>query len=115
MKQLHWLAVAPLLLSACEGDPVRPENRAPEVVSITAGVQVAYAHNRCPITCVATDADGDRLTFEWVVGSGYFTGTGSDIVYTPTSCCLGGNPVLVTVRDGRGGETRAALFLPVTP
>jgi hypothetical protein len=48
-----------------------------------------------------------------VVGSGTVEGSGRDVVYTPTSCCVGGNPVFVIVRDGRGGETRAELFIPV--
>ena len=108
---LSIIAVASV--TACDGDPVRPENKAPVVSSMTIGLEQVYLGDACPVICNATDPDGDRLTFEWVAGSGYVAGSGDDAVYTPTTCCLGGNPVFVTVRDGRGGETRAELFIRV--
>lgn len=114
MKHLIAIGiVAALALPACNADPVRPENKPPVVSSVTIAFDEVYLGDVCPVTCTAIDPDGDRLTFEWAVGSGYASGAGEQIVYTPTSCCLGGNPVIVTVRDGRGGETRAELFIRV--
>lgn len=109
------LAVAVLGLAACGVDPVSPENEAPVVTSVIAGPQAIYLGDACTVTCVATDADGDPLTFEWAGSQGRVDGQGSEVSYTPTSCCLGGNPVIVIVRDGRGGETRAETFVAVTP
>jgi hypothetical protein len=100
-------------LGGCSPDLVSPENQPPVVETLSVGLDVVYLGDACPVTCLASDADGDRLTFEWVAGSGRVSGTGRGVVYTPTSCCLGGNPVIVVVRDGRGGETRAELFIPV--
>jgi hypothetical protein len=104
-----------LTLAACGVDPVSPENEAPVVTSVIAGPQAIYLGDACTVTCTATDADGDPLTFEWAGAQGRVDGQGSEVSYTPTSCCLGGNPVIVIVRDGRGGETRAETFVAVTP
>lgn len=107
--------VAMLGFSACGVTPVSPENEAPVVTSVVAGPQAIYLGDVCTITCVATDPDGDPLTFEWAGSQGHVDGNGREVSYTPTSCCLGGNPVIVIVRDGRGGETRAETFVAVTP
>lgn len=110
------VVVAVVFLAGCEGSPLRPDNQAPVVSSLAVGVNdQVFLGDVCPVICSATDPDGDRLTFEWIAGSGYVQGSGSEATYTPTSCCLGGNPVYVIVRDGRGGETRAELFIPVRP
>jgi hypothetical protein len=113
MRHTLPIVASLLVLAGCSNDLVSPENQAPEVTSITVGLNEVYRFDACPVVCAATDPDGDRVTYEWVVGSGTVEGSGRDVVYTPTSCCVGGNPVFVIVRDGRGGETRAELFIPV--
>jgi hypothetical protein len=110
---LSLAAVAAII--GCNADPVRPDNKAPVVNAISVGLDDVYLGDMVPIEVDASDPDGDPVTFRWVVGSGYATGSGRGIIYTPTVCCLGGNPVIVTVRDSRGAETRAELFIKVTP
>ena len=110
------VVISVAFLAGCEGSPLRPDNKAPVVGSLAVGINdQVYLGDVCPVICTATDPDGDRLTFEWAAGSGYVQGSGNEATYTPTSCCLGGNPVYVIVRDSRGGETRAELFIPVRP
>ncbi len=107
------LGILAVGLTGCEADLVSPENKAPVVESISIGLTDVFTGDACPVICVASDPDGDRLTYEWRVISGSATGRGSEIIYTPVACCLGGNPVVVTVRDGRGGETEAEIAIPV--
>jgi hypothetical protein len=113
MKHTLVLISSLFALAGCSADPVSPENKAPVVSTVTVGLDTVYLGDACPVTCVASDPDGNRLTYQWIAGSGRVSGSGRDVVYTPTSCCLGGNLVVVVVRDGRGGETRAELFIPV--
>ena len=115
MKNSLMFAASLLVLAGCSADLVQPKNDPPVVASLSVGPETVFLGASCPVACVASDPDGDRLTYSWVAGSGRILGSGSDAVYTPTSCCLGGNPVIVVVRDGRGGETRAELFIPVHP
>jgi hypothetical protein len=109
---IAWIASA-FVLAGCSADLVSPENKPPVVEKLAVGLDPVYLGDACPVTCVASDPDGDRLSFEWAASFGSVSGSGEDVVYTPVSCCLGGNPVIVVVRDGRGGMTRAELFIPV--
>ncbi len=113
MRNTLVLVAGLLALAGCSANPVAPANDPPVVTSIAVGLDTVWLGQDCPLTAVATDPDGDRLSFQWVVGSGRVIQRGSDAVYTATSCCLGGNPVSVIVRDGRGGETRFDTFVHV--
>ncbi|MFH0938004.1 MAG: M6 family metalloprotease domain-containing protein [Planctomycetota bacterium] len=64
------------------------------------------------VTCaaVATDADGDTLTYNWTFGDST-TGVGSSVTHAYTAA--GTYTVTVTVNDGRGGTTSDSVQVTV--
>ncbi len=65
------------------------------------------------IECVASDPDGDELTFEWSADAGAISGEGAVITWTaPTGA--GERNVSLTVSDGEGGfVTESIVFVAV--
>jgi hypothetical protein len=56
------------------------------------------------VTVVATDPDGQPLTYRWRASTGDIIGEGSTVRYTASFCCVGPNLINVTVRDNAGGR-----------
>lgn len=68
------------------------------------------------VSVVANDIDGDALQYQWSVGSGFVTGTGSTVVFTPPAVSIGTYvPITVNILDGRGGTATNLTYVHVTP
>ncbi len=78
---------------------------APVITDLTVAARVAPAIT-VPITCTATDPDGDALSYTWTVSSGSFTGTAATIQWTAPAT-EGIATVTCEVTDGVLGDTRA--------
>lgn len=102
-----------LILAGCGVDPVLPDNQPPVLVSLVAQPEVVPVGGVCTVTVKATDPDGDDLTYEWTAMPGYLMGGGSEVSLRAESCCFGGNTVFLTIKDGRGGETRSEITVGV--
>jgi hypothetical protein len=95
------LLILPILSVGCGKDNPVKHNHAPEIADvimspssgITKGMVVTF-------TCIATDADGDQLTYIWLASSGSFeSNTGVSVKWTaPDSTAL--VDVQVLVNDG---------------
>jgi len=114
MSQLHsWsklaifsITVVLLLSSAC----TPPANQPPVINSITAPQKVNPS-TECQISCEATDADGDTLSYIWSADNGTIEGEGNSITWVAPD--TGGDYTIgVTISDGKGGE--AADFVTIT-
>lgn len=101
------------VIAGCGADSVSPENQPPTLVSLVADPVAAPVGAVCTIKARATDPNGDELTYEWTAAPGYVTGEGREVSLTVGSCCVGGNVVFVTVKDGRGGETQGTVVVGV--
>lgn len=108
MKPTIWrqwwlvgLLVTALLLAGC--CPVG--NSAPQITSLSADPATVDPGADTAITCVATDADGDTLTYSWSYSGpavGSIAGTGGTVDWTVPDA-EGTYTVSVTVSDGKGG------------
>ncbi len=74
-------------------------NTRPVVSDITVSPSSPQTGQTVTLTAVATDADGDTLTYEWYIQNVKQSGTGASITWTPSSA--GTYTVEVRVSDGK--------------
>jgi hypothetical protein len=86
-----------------ESGTVSVVNTPPSIASLTPSATSLEPGESCTITCNASDADGDTLSYTWSASDGAITGAGSSVTWT-VPLTEGGYIISVTVSDGRGGE-----------
>jgi len=104
------LVIALLLAGCC---PIA--NNAPQITSLSADPATVDPEADTTITCVATDADGDTLTYAWSYSGpavGGISGTGSTVEWTVPET-EGTYTVSVTVSDGKGGTDEGSCAVTV--
>lgn len=95
--------------------PPPPPNQPPTIISLTAEQDVPPLSESL-ITCKATDADGDILSYRWSADGGTIKGEGSSITWVAPNA-PGDYTVKVAVTDGKGGEATksTAINIPAKP
>ncbi|MCK5706267.1 MAG: tandem-95 repeat protein [Candidatus Aureabacteria bacterium] len=91
-----------------------PTNWDPVIDSITATPSSVFEQENTTVTCNASDADGDTLSYYWHPSPAIITGSGSTVVVTMPE--VAGDTVIeivVTVSDGNGGSTWNLINIPV--
>lgn len=93
--------------------PVTKSNNNPVISSIDANPTTISTGAVTTVTCTASDADNDALTYTWSAGSGTISGTGSFITWTaPASSST--YTINLTVSDGHGGSVQSSKTIVVT-
>lgn len=100
------LVVAILLIGGCT-----PANQPPVISILTASEEWVNPSGRCQITCVASDSDGDELSYTWSA-PGDISGKGSVVTWNAPAV-PGVYTITVKVTDGRGGEATTQLTIGV--
>jgi hypothetical protein len=102
-------------VAGADGNPAAvptAENRPPEVVELAASTDRIEPFTITKIKCVATDLDGDLLSYAWSAASGELFGEGPEIEWgSPTTEGL--YKVSVIVDDGRGGTVEQSVSFRV--
>ena len=113
LGQIRWplsliaLAAFAILSSSCI-----QSNNYPIISSLeTENNRVAPSGNS-GVKCVASDPDGDSLTYAWSATGGIFSGEGPDATWLAPHA-PGTYAITVKVTDGRGGEATAQLTIDV--
>ena len=124
MRQCLLLAAAPfLLLAGCASAPApRPTtapgspalaNHAPMVRARCEPCRVA-AGGTLTVTAEATDADSDGLSYAWTASAGTLTTPAAVATAFTAPAQPGAVPIVVTVRDTRGGIASDTITVTVT-
>ena len=97
---LAALLLAAAVLASCnDDDPAAPANGAPVISSLTADPATVEVAAASTVTCVATDPDGDALTYQWNCDAGTLAGTGNAVTWTAPAAA-GAATVTCAVSDG---------------
>ena len=112
-SQLKWLAsliilvIATLPISSCV-----PTNLAPVISSLIASEEPFYLLDSCQLECIASDPDGDELSYIWSKDEGNISGEGDTVTWVAPNA-YGIYTITVTVTDGRGGEASESVSIEV--
>ena len=87
-------------------------NHAPVISSVTPNPATVVAGGSSAITCTATDADSDTLTYEWVASGGAISGSGNVVSWTAPAE-EGGYSITATVSDGKDGTATLSAAIVV--
>ena len=112
---LTTLVVAVLFGSACEKvDEVQPPvaNQIPVISSISSDLDSVAPGDSATITSVASDPDGDSLSYNWSTNGGSLSGVGKVVTWTAPEVA-GTYSITVTVDDGRGGTVDKSYTITV--
>jgi len=87
-------------------------NNAPVIEKLSAEPSVVVRGENVIIECIASDADGDPLTYEWSTVEGNISGQGATVTWTAPDTC-DEYVVKVTVADENGSEVSGELSIRV--
>ena len=77
-------------------------NNKPAIEEINAHPRKIHLGSNTTINCIASDSDGDTLSYNWSAAFGILSGNGSSVIWTaPTDA--GNYYIACSVNDGRGG------------
>ena len=89
------------------------ENMEPAITSVTAESAALLPGDRTLITCVASDPDGDILTYTWEIDAGEMTGVGDTITWIAPDI-EGEYTITALIDDGKGGGDMKSISVSVT-
>ncbi len=110
MLALPFVIIAAFLLSGCESPAVI--NHSPIISNIVSEKNVISPLQHSEITCVASDIDGDNLTYEWSASGGSIYGEGPAVNWTAPHAA-GNYTITVSVIDDNGGQSTSYLSIEV--
>jgi len=99
-------AAVMLLASSC----TTVINRLPTITSLEADAEWIAPLGSVQLTCIASDPDGDVLSFQWTATGGDISGTGAVATWTAPEE-VGMYDITVVVDDGQDGKDTAFLTL----
>jgi len=103
-RQVVELSQAMGETSASSGTPI--------ITSVRASTTEVDPAASCDLTCMASDLDGDAVTYEWLAASGRIDGAGESVTWTaPDDAGL--YKVTVVVSDTSGNQTSKSISLRV--
>jgi hypothetical protein len=89
-------------------------NKPPTITSLIADADWITPSSNLPVTCNATDLDGDELSYEWSTTGGDISGTGAVVSWNAPQE-VGIYDITVVVIDGHGSSATDSLPISAMP
>jgi hypothetical protein len=87
-------------------------NKAPTITSLNPSANSVGRGESCTISCVASDPDGDAITYSWSATAGSISGTGSSVTWTAPGT-IGNYSITVSVSDGKAAAVSESCNIQV--
>jgi len=106
-------ATASCYVAATETSPPgAPADNPPAITSLTSSPSSVAPEESSTITCIASDPDGDALSYTWSATNGTISGVGNIAAWVAPAI-TGTFTISVTVADGGTGTATASCFVAV--
>jgi formylglycine-generating enzyme required for sulfatase activity len=103
-----------LIFFSCSDDSISPSNEKPVINSVSADHDVIYPSSKTKFTCIANDAEGDSLGYEWTVTRGELTVSENSVVWKATNS-TGTDTLTVIVSDVKNSVSKEVVINVVNP
>ncbi|MGB5925840.1 MAG: hypothetical protein WBH01_07075 [Dehalococcoidia bacterium] len=87
-------------------------NEPPTITGLVAGANWTAPSGSVQVTCTASDADGDELSYDWITTGGDISGTGAVAIWTAPEE-VGTYDITVVVKDDHGSSATSFLTISV--
>lgn len=111
--QLIVFSVA-IVFFSCSNDPSSASNEKPEISSFSADHELIYPSSKTKFTCIANDAEGDSLEYEWIVTRGELSGSENTVVWEAPNT-TGTDTIIVIVSDIENSVSKEIVINVVDP
>jgi len=108
ISSLAILVVFILTMGGCV-----PANQPPSVTSLEAKQDVILPLSSCLIECVASDEDGDELSYAWTASQGKILDVNGATIAWSAPKSEGIYNIMVKIADGNGGEATGSVTITV--
>ncbi len=103
---LLLISILIILISCSEDNTTESTNSAPSIQSVSATPPAISMNETTTVSCVATDTDGDNLSYIWSANGGTFPSGATSLSVTWKAPMTNGNyEVEVTVSDGKDTDS----------
>lgn len=109
---MWYLSVLVLLTGFILVTGCAPPNNPPVIDSLQAAKNPIVLSGTSEIKCLASDPDGDILTYKWSANGGIFNGQGSDVTWAAPAAS-GTYTILVDITDGKKDKVSGQLDIAV--
>jgi len=89
-----------------------PANHLPVITNLKAEPEAVSPSGLCHVECIASDQDGDELSYEWSARDGDISGDGAAVNWSAPES-EGIYNITVKVTDGNGGEVTGSITITV--
>jgi hypothetical protein len=105
---LMTLAILCISINACAAYVNKP----PAISGITATHLLVYPKGTVELECIASDNEGDNMSFTWSSTDGEITGNGPKVTWTAPNE-YGEFHIMVLVEDEDGGSSKDSITIGV--